>query len=1420
MKKLGSILHTSSSVGLLAILLVVPHAICQVRVSSFLSAGPPRSKLTKDVMVRPTVRHLTNAVFFNLEETLERYRSLSQEIAREVENFHPYIYDSLADPVTHIRDGGRDMYDFGNMVKVFEDQTATEKLTYGKTYRFPRYSVSTLNTHPFLTLVWIKNKDGEKHNYTLQVTGDFGADGRGRISRTNGSVTTFNALLKYHTMQIYSSRDASVCEVYFTIATKSWESTHEDTFEVVSFPQTTLTAINEVRVTGRPQNLLLGYILLSKSDSDLVTENEVRGALNQLLNLVVDEPIATTKISRISSGRTSTEVFGTTLLENATTFHATTSQSLPSTSPTSITSSITTKTQPTIRAFNFAEIMKKIMAIADVIANGIDNFHYHRYDAVTHPQDHIRDGGRDLFDNGNIVKLYEDNNQDIDSLIYGNNYRFLRYKVSAIASHPFVTVAWISNSNRERHSYTINVSGDLGADGRGNIRITHGQILGRNSLLRYHVFQVYDSGDASLCEVYFTISSQLWMSRPGEDFDIISFSTSTLKTNNAVRLSGRPQNVLLAYMLLSKNQSEFITDEEVRRSLSVFLKAVLPGELLEEALDRDHTTTNQVKTTGQTNFPNPGSSTAFNEASDAQPPSLDEIFRRASSVESDLPDIIPFWHNYTYDGETFPRSAIQDGGSDLFDTGNMVRFYEGSDVPDKQAYNTVRRESTYSVRLGGEGHPFLALALIGNASNTVRSYTMQVDGNFGADGRGEITTNSGSVKEHGSIIHYHSFQVHGAGDPSVCEVYFAMTHQGWSSNTGKFFVLRFSTETNEVSNAVRLVGDVSNVLVGYALLSGSGGRQITDEMIRLFLRRLIFRIIDQPAINSSTTTDHMPSVYTAGPNVSQALESIARIEESLRNSYSNWFSYSYDGVDNRSILDGLNDMYDNGNKVFLRQDNEELIHAVYNQSYSFPGFQFETRAGNPFVALLSVDIDQDNYTVFEIQVSGNPGSDGNGDISTFSGNISVGNFRVEYHTFQIYNAGRDPTICEVYFLIWNMKEWRSRRPASFDVRFSADSRNLDNYARITGSPSRVLLGYTLLSRYPTSIIEDFAVQRILTNMVTAIITQNDGPSAEPPDLTTVGSIYQVTELTIQATSAGSRLQTDAYSTNAMTTPQVFKNSHSEYKSNETTSYEGSTAASQTTAIKSGSMSTTLSIPLNEEEDLEFLPSCSVKQIIHGMFRCEQIFALPSTYRGPASCLEQVDSALRCIGNQLLQCRLGGGRNKLDSMQIPNFNSKSILSFIHDLTSFGGTEPNKEINAFCFHAGLRLPYPYHISIAFSMCENGVLDEIIDKAKDFYYSFAWARDKNDICRAFENIKQWTLQTLSNRCQWDEILQLNLPQTDKQYIRRAVEIALQTMQTLRSQSCSRTSYKSRFHPGESVAVLWDSFPGFACSGLYTFK
>ena len=43
------------------------------------------------------------------------------------------------------------------------------------------------------------------------------------------------------------------------------------------------------------------------------------------------------------------------------------------------------------------------MAIADVIANGIDNFHYHRYDAVTHPQDHIRDGGRDLFDNGNIV---------------------------------------------------------------------------------------------------------------------------------------------------------------------------------------------------------------------------------------------------------------------------------------------------------------------------------------------------------------------------------------------------------------------------------------------------------------------------------------------------------------------------------------------------------------------------------------------------------------------------------------------------------------------------------------------------------------------------------------------------------------------------------------------------------------------------------------------------------------------------------------------------------------------------------------------------------------------------------------------------------------------------------------------------------
>ena len=51
----------------------------------------------------------------------------------------------------------------------------------------------------------------------------------------------------------------------------------------------------------------------------------------------------------------------------------------------------------------------------------------------------------------------------------------------------------------------------------------------------------------------------------------------------------------------------------------------------------------------------------------------------------------------------------------------------------------------------------------------------QVDSNFGADGTGTVVVNRGRVVFSGGRIDFRAFQIYGATDPSICEVYFVMS---------------------------------------------------------------------------------------------------------------------------------------------------------------------------------------------------------------------------------------------------------------------------------------------------------------------------------------------------------------------------------------------------------------------------------------------------------------------------------------------------------------------------------------------------------------------------------------------------------------------------------------------------------------------
>ena len=59
----------------------------------------------------------------------------------------------------------------------------------------------------------------------LQVSGDAGADGSGRINNLQGAVSRESFSANYHVFQISGTTDPSICEVYFTI--QSSKASHD-----------------------------------------------------------------------------------------------------------------------------------------------------------------------------------------------------------------------------------------------------------------------------------------------------------------------------------------------------------------------------------------------------------------------------------------------------------------------------------------------------------------------------------------------------------------------------------------------------------------------------------------------------------------------------------------------------------------------------------------------------------------------------------------------------------------------------------------------------------------------------------------------------------------------------------------------------------------------------------------------------------------------------------------------------------------------------------------------------------------------------------------------------------------------------------------------------------------------------------------
>merc|ERR1719427_2519912 len=94
-------------------------------------------------------------------------------------------------------------------------------------------------------------------------------------------------------------------------------------------------------------------------------------------------------------------------------------------------------------------------------------------------------------------------------------------------------------------------------------------------------------------------------------------------------------------------------------------------------------------------------------------------------------DSIPMFNFYTYDGNAY---SISDGGNDMFDSGNKVKFFVAEDEVEEQlVYDKFYKKDNY-VFGTKTSHPFIALAWVDpQESGELDLYSVQVTGDPGAD---------------------------------------------------------------------------------------------------------------------------------------------------------------------------------------------------------------------------------------------------------------------------------------------------------------------------------------------------------------------------------------------------------------------------------------------------------------------------------------------------------------------------------------------------------------------------------------------------------------------------------------------------------------------------------------------------------------
>nr|XP_039258514.1 uncharacterized protein LOC120335080 [Styela clava] len=212
-------------------------------------------------------------------------------------------------------------------------------------------------------------------------------------------------------------------------------------------------------------------------------------------------------------------------------------------------------------------------------------------------------GNRVSFGNSRILQSH---------LYYNRIYRDETYWEHTIvrmkASQPFILVTAISNENSFSQYFYIKVEtqrykGDF-------TELIQNTRTNGNFKLQYKAVQFRQRSYATVCEFHFVISNTKdWMSRPPTSFERNNHYSSSTVRRNQFQVDGSPSNIVMGYMLLTRNKGEKITVSQADGVADNIIQAVASihnlfqeSEGLVAPVTFDKGSTNAILKTIPTNF--------------------------------------------------------------------------------------------------------------------------------------------------------------------------------------------------------------------------------------------------------------------------------------------------------------------------------------------------------------------------------------------------------------------------------------------------------------------------------------------------------------------------------------------------------------------------------------------------------------------------------------------------------------------------------------------------------------------------------------------------------------------------------------------------------------------------------------------------